>query len=164
MKKLLIALISTIVVYKLMHWQGSGLITSETPNGILALEFANDFLKVNSILSVWDVNIARINIVIDFFFLTAYSMFFIFSIQYIHTKASSAFVKNNSLILLKLALLPALFDAIENIIMLQTLARNSTTFLLQLTWYCVVIKFLLAAVITLFILIMLPVTILNRKK
>lgn len=164
MKKIIIAVISMILVFKVMHWQGQTLITSLTPNGILALEFANHFEKVNPILNTWNPNIARINILIDFAFLISYSLFFIFSIQYIYKKSKIDFQQKSALFVLKLALLPGLFDAIENILMLQTISRSSTEALLQLTWYCVIIKFILAALIALFVLIMLPITLLNRKK
>ena len=164
MKNVIVAFISMILVFKIMHWQGEPLKTSVTPNGILALEFANNFEKVHPILNTWNPNTARINILIDFVFLISYSLFFIFSIQYISKKSKKESQKNAAIVILKIALLPGLFDAIENILMLQTLSRNSTEILLQITYYCVIIKFTLAALIVLFILVRLPITLLNRKK
>ena len=57
---------------------------------------------------------------------------------------------------LSMAFAAGVFDIAENLLMLQSIGGNYTDASLILTWYCAAIKFLVIAVIILYLLLSLP--------
>ncbi|MCW3087854.1 MAG: hypothetical protein JWQ78_1240 [Sediminibacterium sp.] len=67
------------------------------------------------------------------------------------------------LTLVRVAYIAGLLDIAENLLMLQTLAGNSTTTSLELTYYCAASKFTLVAIILLYLLVSLPIAVRKNK-
>ena len=161
--RLLLPGIALLLFILFMRWQGSGMMHPSTPSGILALEFANTPEKLNYVLSFWNKAMVRTNIWIDFLFIIVYTWFLVIAIT---TRASAS--ANNWIRLLgvwlgRLVFLAAILDVVENILMLQSISGQYSTYSLQLTWYCASIKFGIIILIFLYVAISRIMALFNRK-
>jgi hypothetical protein len=138
----LLALLFMVV----MAVQGHPLKTAATPAGILSLEFAKTNERVLEILHAWAYlnNTALWNTLIDFAFMLSYGFFFSRAVKYL-AELRVPFVYRHSKAFQKLAWLPTLLDAIENLFILGWLLYLVPSFSPLLVYGMVVCKFLLAA-------------------
>lgn len=152
-----VAAIGFLVMLVLMWLQGAILNTPVSPRGIVDLEFASTAERVRELLSHWDMPVVKINIWLDFLFIAAYVWFF-----FVITEASAMnwpephAMRNAGLFISKGAFAAGVFDAVENLLMLQTISGSYTPHSLQLTFYCAVFKFMIIAVAGVYCLASLP--------
>ena len=150
---LLLASLFSLIMIIILRWQGKELITALTPSGILALEFANTPEKLSSIVSVWNQDTVRNNILIDFLFIIAYTWFFILGVAKSISQWTSRFMQQLGVIGIRMAFLAGILDIIENILMLQSINGHYSVSSLQLTMYCAAIKFGIVILLLLFIIL-----------
>lgn len=161
-KQILVAAIASVLMILALRWQGASLVTPESPRGMIDFEFANTFQQVNQLLELWDDSIVKLNIWLDFIFIASYILFLSLASGYCAFKWGSGLLWWMGNLFVRLAFIAGLLDIAENLLMLQTLAGNMSAISLQLTFYLAAIKFILAGLILLYLLISLPVVI--RRK
>jgi len=149
MKKFLLAIIATVLVFLLLRWQSASLITSATPTGILALEFCDNIPELNIILNAWNIKTAVWAVIIDFLFIAAFGASFYFGSKLVFSKIPNSFTR----FMIWFSIVPPLLDIIEDVLMLFTLSGSHHTFILQLTKYVAIIKFAAAAIVVLYLLV-----------
>lgn len=156
-KNISIATLGSVILFIIMRWQGSTLKTTTSPRAIVDLEFADSALRLHDLLVRWDITVVRMNIWLDFLFIIAYTIFLSLAAEFFATKwpVKSLFSRIGYL-LAKLAYAAGIFDIAENLLMLQSISGNYTESSLQLTFYCASIKFILVALIFLYLIISLP--------
>jgi hypothetical protein len=137
MKQLFIfitALAGTLLLVVLMRDQGKPLITCNTPQGILNLEFARTPAMAQAVLNEWKTaicsgktlaNTAITNTQLDFVFIAFYVLFFYMSSLIL--SQSMPGVAGVTGVLLKWGIVAAgALDIAENLLMLNTLSGNIT--------------------------------------
>lgn len=155
-KKLSIAAIASLLMIFLLQWQGSVLKTQFSPRGIIDLEFADTPRRLHELLMGWDVSIVKINIWLDFLFIVSYVILLSLASEISALKYPLGFMRETGLVMARLAYLAGVLDIAENLLMLQSINGNFTSASLQLTYYCALVKFLLAGLILVYLLISLP--------
>ncbi len=146
-----------------MRYQGAALIMPDTPSGILALEFANTSEKLSLILSLWPIDAAKVNIWLDFIFIIVYTHFFLLTLSIAANQWKHKILIRIGKWLMVSAWIAAVFDVMENIIMLASLARHYTEISLQATVYFASIKFLIVILILLYLLVSLLTNLFSPK-
>lgn len=146
-----------------MRWEGASLKTPTTPRAILDLEFADNGQRLSEVLSVWSISVVKGNIWLDFLFIVSYVLFLSMSAEYSAMKWPAGFGRQLGLFMARAAYIAGMLDISENLLMLQSVAGHYTTLSLQLTYYCAAIKFILAGLILLYILLSLPIIIRQKK-
>lgn len=138
-----------LVMILVMAIQGYPLKTATTPAGILSLEFARTTGRVDEILAAWKfLNLTALwNTLIDFAFLTTYGFFFHYGIKFLMANNGNRFWHDQYSWLIKMAWLPSILDAIENIFMLGWLLQFVPSYSPGLVFVLVCIKFSSAAVL-----------------
>jgi hypothetical protein len=158
MKKLLLPFlfVGTMFMIFVMGKTGASLKVAHTPKGILDLEFAYNKTKTTSIINAWSLNIivdniskAKINTYLDFIFLAFYASFLFFGCK----KIAESNKSNIGLLIAKGALLAGLLDIIENIGMLISLSGYASNTIAIITTFCASIKWILAIIAVLYLLI-----------
>jgi hypothetical protein len=144
---------------------GSSLQTKETPLGILHLELPFNKLKADSVLTTWknsfnnagttNIQVAKTNNWWDFLFLIFYSLFLFTAINRLADNFTGGFGRAGKK-LGRLAFVVAALDIAENIGMFQMLDGNVTNGIALFTSICSSIKWLLAIMLVLYILLMAP--------
>lgn len=162
-KNLSISALAAILMVVVMQWQGHVLKSTSSKLGIVNLEFADTTARLHELLAHWDLAVVKINIWIDFLFIVTYVSFFAIACVYAAMKwPDGSGLQQAGMVLARLAFAAGVFDIAENLLMLQSVGGNYTDTSLVLTWYCAAIKFLLVAVILLYLLLSLP-KILGKK-
>ncbi|HSC55233.1 MAG TPA: hypothetical protein VLC98_16490 [Phnomibacter sp.] len=148
-KTFFIAGLLAILMYLVMAIQGAALKTAATPCGILNLEFAGKYNRVEEVVKAWRYlnNTALWNTLIDFGFLAAYTFFFARGTQYLSTCLPGSSLLKYQPLLQKTAFLPGLFDVVENGFMLGWLLNIVPAYSPELVYVLVWIKFILAAIL-----------------
>jgi hypothetical protein len=149
MKKFLLAFGATVIVFLLLRWQSAPLITSNTPTGILALEFCDNIPELKTILNVWNLNTAVWAVMIDFLFIAAFGVGFYYGSKLVLNKLPNSFTR----FMVSFSFVAPFLDIIEDVLMLITLSGTHSTFILQLTKYVALIKFAAAAIVVLYLLV-----------
>ena len=129
---------------------GKSLSTKETPNGILAIEFAKNTAEVNKLLKAWatplptgetNIEVAQKQTSFDYLYLIFYSGFLFLLNKYISKNAPS---QNKWLMFAAIAgLLAGVFDIIENYHFMASLSGHATDTIAQITSYSAKLKFTL---------------------
>ena len=146
-----------------MRWQGADLQNTVSLHGIVDLEFANTSQRLYELLSRWELSMVKMNIRLDFLFIVAYTLFFSIASESCAEKWPEKTVPRQAgFFFARVAYVAGVLDIAENLLMLQSINGNFTGVSLQITFYCAVIKFLLLAVIIIYLLASLPFVI--RKK
>ena len=162
-KNISVAALGSLLMIIILRLQGSSLKTTASPRAIVDLEFANTTQRLYELLHHWDIAVVKMNIWLDFLFIVAYVLFLSIASELTAAKwPENNMLSKTGLLLAKLAYAAGIFDIAENLLMLQSIAGNYTAASLQLTFYCAAIKFILVAIIILYLFISLPVII--RKK
>ncbi len=162
-KNLSVAAIGAILMAVILRYQGSSLKTPESPRAIIDLEFADTPQRLHELLLRWDISVVKMNIWLDFLFIVAYVLFLSIAAEFCAGKWNNHILKQTGLFLARAAYVAGIFDIAENLFMLQSINGNYTNVSLQLTFYCAAIKFILAAIIILYLLVSLPVTIRKNR-
>lgn len=162
-KNLFVAAIASVLMIVIMRWQGSSLKTINSPRAIVDLEFANTPLRLHELLPFWDISVVKVNIWLDFLFIVSYVLFLSIASELCAMEWPAGIMRQMGLTLVRVAYMAGILDIAENLLMLQTLAGNFTVTSLQLTYYCAAVKFTLAAIIVLYLLVSLPVVIRKNK-
>jgi hypothetical protein len=164
MRKLLLAMLATVVAFMVLRWESAPLITASTPTGILALEFCKSPVKADMILSAWSIPVATWAVIIDFFFLAAYGAVFYFASVAIAPRLQHRRLQGIGRAMISFCLIVPVLDVVENIGMLITLSGVRSGWLLRLTCYAARVKFACAAVVVLYLLVSLPLNYAISKK
>ena len=146
-----------------MRWEGAPLKTPTTPRAILDLEFADNAHRLNEVLSVWSLTVVKGNIWLDFLFIVSYVLFLSIAAEYCAMKWPAGSGRQLGLFMARAAYIAGVLDISENLLMLQSVAGHYSSQSLQLTYYCAAIKFVLAGLILLYILLSLPITLRQKK-
>ena len=162
-KKLSVVTIATLIMVIVMRWQGDKLKSSVSPGAIINLEFAKTPQRLNELMMNWDISMVKINIWLDFLFIVCYTLFLSIAATATALKWPEGLMRQFGLTFARVAFAAGVLDISENLLMLQSIAGNFTNASLQLTYYCAAIKFTLAAIIFLYLLLSLPMVIRKTK-
>lgn len=160
---LLLAAVFSIVMIMVLRWQGKGLMHPSTPSGILALEFADTPEKLTTVLTAWNKEVVRNNILLDFLFIVAYTWFFVLGVAKSTTQWRNQFMQRFGATGIRMAFLAGILDVTENILMLQSINGHYSISSLQLTWYCAAIKFLIVIILLVFMILTTVTRLLKRN-
>ena len=142
-----------------MRMQGSSLITSASPKGILDLEFAKTPQRLMHLRLFLDHSDVVQNLFLDFLFIAAYTWFLVTACNFIKQKNDwSGWSKHFS----GIAIAAGLFDVLENFLILLVWNERFRPGLMQVVYYCAAIKFILAGLVIMYVLISIPF-VLKRK-
>lgn len=162
-RNLSVAAVSCMVMIFVMQWQGNALKMPTSEYGIIDLEFANTPVLLQTILSGWDLSVAKMNIWLDFVFIVTYVLFLSIAAEMTAGKwARKSWLAETGIFMAKIAWLAGVLDIAENLLMLKTIAGNYDTMSLRLTLICASAKFALVGLILLYLLVCLPNSL--RKK
>lgn len=153
-KQLLISFLVLIVMILITRWQGSSLVSPQSPGGIIDLEFAKTRERFLQLQLFWNSETVLQNIYLDFLLIIAYAWFLVTACKAVHNKWSAVFSG--------LALSAAAFDVLENFLMILVVNGRFSPSVLQIVFYCSAVKFILAGLVVLYLLISLP-SIFKRK-
>jgi hypothetical protein len=162
-QKLIVAAFASVLMMAALQWQGASLKRNITPRGIIELEMATQPRQIHLLNEVWDKTVVKMNIWIDFIFIVSYVAFLALASEAVSSKWKNPGFKMMGLTLARVAVVAGVLDIGENLLMLQTLAGNFTVISLQMTHYFATIKFTLVAIVLLYLLISIPVSLRNNK-
>ena len=154
---------ATAISFGWLRWQGASLFTDESKGGIVDLEMADTPEKLQHLLGLWNKQVAVNNIYIDFLFIPCYALFLAVCCKYMAEKIVRPSYQIWANRLVKLLVVAALFDVVENILMLMSIAGNYTPETLLLTRLIASCKFLLVGLAILYILFGLLSSLLTTK-
>lgn len=120
---LLLSFAGMLAVFLWMRVQGAPLKTTGTPLAILDLEFAWNLARGEKVLSAWSgqlLDVARINIYIDFLFIIGYSAFLNLACNALAAKHTGGW-QTAGLKIGRLMPIAGIFDIAENALMLLSL-------------------------------------------
>lgn len=138
-RNLLISFLLLVLMIIVMRWQGSSLITPQSPKGILDLEFAKTPERFQQLRLFWNQETVLQNIYLDFLFLAAYTWFLVTACKAVNNSKSTVFSA--------LAISAGAFDVLENFLMMLVLNGRFSPTVLQIVYYCAAVKFVLAGIV-----------------
>jgi hypothetical protein len=165
---LLFLFTGTMLLFFVMQWHGKPLSQlPTTKGGIVSLEFAKTKQRADEIVKEWrrhglQMHAIR-NTYIDYLFIFFYSLFLFAANWMISLKQKNPY-KTISQAIAFFSLTAALFDVIENFFLFKMLAFSCTDAEINSTWWLAAVKFLLAAIAVLWILINLLYFIIAKSK
>jgi hypothetical protein len=162
-QKLIVAAFACVLMMAALQWQGAGLKRNISPRGIVELEMATQPRQIALLFEVWDKSVVKMNIWIDFLFIVTYVAFLALASEAASTKWKNQSLKIIGLTLARVSVVAGVLDIGENLLMLQTIAGNFTIVSLQLTHYFATIKFTLAAIVLIYLMISIPVILRNSR-
>ncbi len=147
----------TIIMIGVMRWHGNSLTkTAGTKAGIVALEFAKTKQRAGEIINTWGKaglqQHAINNTYIDFIFIFFYSLF-LFSANWLFSIKQHSVIKKATQLIALCGLTAGLLDIIENFFLLKMLHLSISYSEAFITWWLSAIKFSMAAVALLGILV-----------
>jgi hypothetical protein len=135
-----------------------------TPANIVQFEMAHTISAAQSIITAWGesgVREARISIYLDFVFLILYSWAIGLGCRMAGNFSDIRLFKSSSIFFMRAAWFAGACDLIENFSMLFTLSHLNE-FSVSMSFYFAVIKFLIAAIALIFILLASSVGLFNK--
>jgi hypothetical protein len=162
-QKLIVAAFACVLMMAALQWQGASLKRNISPRGIVELEMATQPRQVAILMEIWDKSVVKMNIWIDFLFIVTYVAFLALASEAVSSKWKNQSLKIIGLTLARVSVVVGVLDIGENLLMLQTIAGNFTVVSLQMTHYFATIKFTLAAVVLIYLLISIPVSVRNSQ-
>jgi hypothetical protein len=158
----------TILLFVVMRWHGKPLTqTPGTKAGIVSLEFAKTKQRADEIVNNWKNNgiqdHAITNTSIDYLFIFFYGLFLFAANWQFSLKQKNPY-KTISQAIAFFSLTAALFDLIENFFLFKMLSFSCTNTEINSTCWLAAVKFLLAAIAVLWILINLLYIIIAKPK
>jgi len=160
-RALLISFLVMVLMILAMRWQGHSLVTPVSPRGIVDLEFARTQARLDQLRLFWNFGDILINIWLDFVFIAAYTWFFINGCRFVKHYLK---LETWSDRFISIAIAAAFFDVCENFLMLLILNGSFSTSILPVVFYCALLKFILAGLVVLFLMLTLPVALLYKKR
>jgi hypothetical protein len=160
-RTLLISFLILLAMIFIMRWQGLSLVTPVSPKGIINLEFAKTAERFNQLKLFLNPRDVSFNIYLDFLFIASYTWFLVSGCRFVKEKIN-LFQWNDRFISIAVAV--AFFDVCENFLLLLILYGRFSPSALQVVFYCAAIKFILAGLVVLYLLITLPVALLYKKR
>jgi hypothetical protein len=153
MRKIGIPLLATILVFILMRIQGASLFSQFSPGGIVDFELARTADQVQKYLLIWNNAVIKWNITIDFFFIITYTWLLYAWLKWIRQFLQSVIRQNINLWLSRAVVLVGVLDVLENCLMLFTIKGLYNAFSLEATYWFAVVKFALAGLTLMYILL-----------
>ncbi len=152
----------------IIRWHGQPLTQAPlTKTGILSLEFAKTKQQATTISSSWKNErvhyTAIVNTSIDFIFIFFYSLF-LFAACYRFSLQQTGVMKKISQIIALFGLTAGLLDCVENYFLLKMLSFTISNTEAAFTFWIASIKFILAAIAVIWILIQLLLLLLPKPK
>jgi len=138
----------TLFLTIVLHILDQPLQNVSAPNGIVSFELAKDFSQSQKILASWNPAArlyAALSLGIDYLYLAAYSFFLslsCFSIAQKFSDGANRFFRTGILIAW-LQLTAAVFDALENYVLIRLLLGSQQELFSRLAYYFACVKFLL---------------------
>ncbi|HEX2606166.1 MAG TPA: hypothetical protein VHK91_02260 [Flavisolibacter sp.] len=160
-RNLLLSFLVLLALFFVMRWQGHALITPQSPRGILDLELAKTHERFLALQLFWDPVAVRTNLYLDFLLIAAYAWFFISGCRYVLHKTKW---KRWTARMTTISIAAACFDIAENFLLLLILTGRFSTDVLQVVYYCAILKFLLAAIVAVYLLTALPIAFFLKRK
>jgi hypothetical protein len=154
---ILFLLTGTLFFFLALRFQGIQLLTPASPAGIVSFELAGNAQETTQMLDAWKLQSAmgsvRMNILIDFLFIPFYALLFYtlcgsISVRH-HGKAASLGV-----LLAFFSMIAALFDVLENLLMLAATYGYYNQFTAVLTAFFAAAKFSLLALSLLYVVLL----------
>lgn len=140
-----IPLVFTIAMIVVMQWQGSALRTPQSSRGVVDLEFAKTPERFRQLQLFWNTGVVLQNIYLDFLFIIAYTWFLVAASKAVNNKWTNLFSG--------LAISAAACDVLENFLMVMVLNGRFNLSVLHIIYYCAAIKFILAGVVLVYLLL-----------
>jgi len=137
--KLLLSFLLLVIMIVVMRWQGSTLITPQSPKGIIDLEFAETSERLLQLKLFWNYEAVLQNIYLDFIFIIVYPWFLVTACKAVNNKRSITFSA--------IAISAGAFDVLENFLMILVWNGRFKPSVLQMVYYVAAIKFLLAGIV-----------------
>src|SRR5215213_9640845 len=138
-RNLPISFLFLVTMFIVMRWQGTGLITPQSPKGVLDLEFAKTPERFHQLQLFWNHKKVLQNIYLDFLFIVAYTWFLITACKAADNTKSNLFSG--------FAISAGAFNVLENFLMILVWNGRFEPSLLQIVYYASAIKFLLAGIV-----------------
>lgn len=138
-RNLVISFLFFVAMFIVMRWQGSSLITPQSPKGILNLEFVKTPERFHQLQLFWNHETVLQNIYLDFLFIVAYAWFLVTACKAVNNTRSNLFSG--------LAISAGAFDVLENFLMILIWNGRFDPSLLQVVYYAAAIKFLIAGIV-----------------
>ena len=154
---------ATAICFGWLRWQGASLFTAESKGGIVDLEMADTPEKLQHLMGIWNKQVAVNNIYIDFLFIPCYALFLAVCCKYMADKIVRPSYQKWMNRLVKLIVVAALLDVVENILMLMSIEGNYTSETLLLTRLIASSKFLFVGLAILYILFGLFISLFSKK-
>jgi hypothetical protein len=143
-KRFIIILLAVVFMLIVMRLQGQSLVSPVSSLGILDLEFAKTEERLQQLLIFWNTKDIYTNIFLDFFFIAAYTWFFLEAFKMLQLENNPTFFS----VLVIITLLAAILDVAENLLMLVVIKQAATSTLTVIYWIAI-IKFLSAGLVLL---------------
>lgn len=161
---LLLSLAGLVAVFLWMRNQGAPLKTAYTPAAIVDLEFAWTQQKAEHIMLAWRniLDVARVNIYIDFLFIITYTAFLSLACSFFAGKTTGKWAGAGHK-LSKAVIAAGVFDVAENALMLTSLQGTPNNMTAMITAIFAALKFAIVAVAVLYILISVPVSLVKKR-
>ena len=138
-RNLLLSFLVLIAMLVVMRWQGSSLITPQSPKGIIDLEFAKTPGRFQQLQFFWNHETVLQNIYLNFLFIFAYTWFLVTACKAVNNSKSNLFSA--------LAISAGAFDLLENFLMILVWNERFSPSVLQIVFYVAAIKFLFAVIV-----------------
>ena len=140
----------TVACFSVLNYLDSYLINESCSLGIISFEFAKELAVAQQMLAAWSYEAriaAAVSTGFDYLFLSVYSMLIAIIIhRFIYRLNQTSFVYRIGVVLVYLTFVAGIFDAIENIGIIQLLLGNETQFWTSVTYNFAFAKFLLLAI------------------
>ena len=144
-RNLLLSFFLLIGVTAALWWQGTSLVTPQSPRGIIDLEFAKTAEHFRQLQFFWNNETALQNIYLYFLLVIAYSWFLATACKLLANVRSNLFAT--------LALSAGAFNVLGNFLMVLIWNQRFAPSLLQMVFYASVIKCLLIVIVIGFIIL-----------
>lgn len=164
-KKIILAALATVIVFLVMRWLSVELKGEYSPMGIISFELAKNYAEAKNIMNTISVTLMQISTGVDFIFIIAYTLFFSFCCKALMNNYRSSGIKTIGFIFLELSILVGVLDLVENVAMLITLGGYGSNLSVTITRWAAILKFSLAGIVLLYIIIgSLIMLIISKKK
>jgi hypothetical protein len=144
-RNLIISFLLVVVMIIVLRWQNNVLITPQSPRGIIDLEFTKTQERFYHLQLFWNPDTVLQNIYFNFLFIIAYGWFLFTACKAVNNRKSNLFSE--------LALSACAFNVLENFLMILVIDHRFSASVLQIVFYCAAIKFLLMAVVILYLIL-----------
>ena len=136
-----------------MRYQGQSLVTPVSPKGILDFEFARTAERFMQLRLFLNPASFRTNIYLDFLFIGAYVWFLASACGWVKEKTGKESWSN---VFTTVAISAGFFDICENFLLILIFDGKFDPSVLEIVFYCALIKFILAGLVVIYLLVSIP--------